>query len=130
MTGSPSRTGEHALLLARPLRCRCDLEAELQFAGASTDARVVDLSMQGAFVQTDLPLQVGDQATLVFGLREGPPMTVLVTVVRTGSCLHEVESARVQPLAVQTLGVGVRFERASRRDHARLSALLDRLEQR
>lgn len=119
------------MLTSRPIRCRCDLTCRLELpSGGVSPARVLDLSLAGAFIETDLELELGDTASLGIELPGVEPWRAGVRVVRLGSGQRELAHPRVERINVTRLGVAVAFEDVSRDQLERLRELLQLLDER
>ncbi len=117
--------------LTRPIRYRCDLEARLDRPDQGPQpVRVVDLSESGAFLETSLDIQFGEQAQLALELPRSGRWAVGVTVMRLGSCQREIIHPRVEHVTVARSGVGVLFDPLTPQQRKQLRTFLALLDER
>ncbi|MFL5319575.1 MAG: PilZ domain-containing protein [Myxococcaceae bacterium] len=114
----------------RPVRYRCELDARVEWEGQRHPARILDLSRTGAFIETQLDLQVGDRARVGLALPGGDPVFLDVVVVRLGKTLRDMRHPRVHNLTVRAIGVGVQFVEVPDEDATRLDGFLELLDER
>jgi hypothetical protein len=112
----------------RPIRFRCDLPAVLQWDGVQHPVRVLDLSETGAFVETNLDLQVGDEAELSLDSEEAD-FKAKVTVTRLASAQRELRDPRAHTLTVTRPGAAITFSGLSTRRRDSLNRLLARIDE-
>lgn len=95
------------------------MDVRLGHAGDDAAAALVfesgDLSEGGAFLQSDLLLEIGDEVTVSIPLREGEPL-----FVAQGRIVWVTRDAKLKGRA----GMGVEFTAVSDEDQARLVAFL------
>lgn len=116
--------------LGRSVRYKCEVDARVELDGQRTSATILDISRTGAFVETQLDLQVGDQFRLGLALPGGEPFFARVVVVRLGKSLKELRHNRVDNLTVLRRGVGVRYLEMPKEDETRLDGFLELLDER
>jgi hypothetical protein len=119
------------LAQSRHLRHRCDLHARYAPEGhPPRPARVLELSLQGAFVaELGLPeCQVGDRGALSLALPSGDVLTLPVRVTRLGRARREVSKQGVDNVTVSAFGCGVEFDGAPPPHLAQLHDYLDLLD--
>ena len=114
----------------RPLRYRCDLSGRFELDGAHHRVQILDLSETGAFVETQLDLQVGDRGVLALALPGGDPWYATVTVVRLAFAQREIRHPRLHHLTVRREGVGVVFDEIPEDEVERLRGFLELLDER
>lgn len=94
----------------RPPRVRTGLAARCAIDGGEVPARLVDVSVGGAFVEEAYPPAHGSRVRLVLPLPDGqPPLSLAAEVVRSGAALRLVPGAAMERLCVRVGGMGVRF---------------------
>ena len=114
----------------RPIRFRCDFEAQLDWSGGAHPVRVLDLSETGAFIETELQVQSGDRGVLRIALSEGESVALPVRITRLATAQREIRDRRAQVLTVARLGAAVAFDPAPAAWSVRLRALLSELAER
>lgn len=114
----------------RPLRYRCDLAGRLEWEGQQHAVQILDLSETGAFLETQLDLQVGDRAVVALALPGGEPWYAPVTVVRLSSAQRELRHRRLHHLTVLRYGAGVVFDTVPDDEVERLRGFLELLDER
>ncbi len=98
-------------------------------AGAPVEARLLDISRSGAFLELAASLEVG--ATIEVRLppsREGP-LQLAGTVVRKGKMDKPLRHPEVEHLLVRVPGVGIRFAPLAPEQSIRLLQFLSLLEE-
>lgn len=111
--GTTRREGAPAWVVREP-RWDWSVEVDISLSGHVVQARVENISMTGAYVKTELPLEVDDQFRLGLPLPEGVLwFAVLVVWSRRGT--------------EQPAGVGVRFVSPTLIDRSLLRVQIDRL---
>lgn len=116
--------------LSRAVRYKCEIDARVEVDGKRTAATILDISRTGAFVETQLDLQVGDTFSLGLALPGGEPFFAKVEVVRLGKSLRELRHGKVDNLTVLRRGVGVRYVEMPKEDVRRLDEFLELLDER
>lgn len=108
----------------RTERVPVDLAAEVIAGGRSISARVVSLSLQGGFLETDQELAPGTRLELHLALPPSKTLVLQATAVREGMSSKPVDHPDVDTLSVATSGVGLTFDALDEADAARLRACL------
>lgn len=113
-------------LYPRSLRWKVELTGEVQpVEGASFAVHVIDLSLEGAFVETDEQLEPGAAVALTLDL-PGEVMTVEASVVRVDTTLRDAPHPELDALVVRAPGLGLRFHSVRSRDLRKIRTLLER----
>lgn len=120
---------------SRPVRYRCELQSQLELdsSGELVQARVVEISETGGFVEEVpglLDVQPGEGATIAVPLPGGEPWVARVTFLRNGLGRLELRNARVENLTLQVRGYGITFDKVGAADRERLLDFLDLLDSR
>jgi hypothetical protein len=97
--------------------------------GNSVSVCVLDLSESGAFLETDLDLQVGDSCELALTLKHKQPWSTRCTVARLGTSQLEIRHPRVERVTVSRIGAGVTFDAIGDDALEALRAFLERLDE-
>lgn len=116
--------------IIRAVRYRCEVEARLDWEGEEHAATMLDVSRTGAFVQTELDLQVGDSLLMRVALPGGDPVGFQVTVMRLGKTLRDMKHPRVSNLTIRVRGVGLQFDELPEDEVSRLEGFLELLDER
>jgi len=117
--------------LGRPLRYRCDLAAPLELEdGGAARVRILNLSETGAFVETDLDLQVGDRGRLSVAFPGGDPWIATVQVIGLGESQREVRHPKVENVTVLRAGADLEFVDVPEEERNRLRGFLELLDER
>jgi hypothetical protein len=117
------------MTLSRAVRYRCELVAQFTCDAGVFEARVLELSENGAFLEEgELPVGPGDQATLALSLPGGTPLQAALTVVRWGSNRQELRHASVDHLTLARRGFGVEFQAMDDDELERLRDFLELLD--
>lgn len=114
----------------RAIRYRCDIQGRLERGGTRHPVRILQLSEGGAFIETDVDLQLEEKATLTIPLPGGDPWHAEVTVVRLGRSQRELRHPRVENFTVTRPGVGVTFDHVPDDEVERLRGFLELLDER
>lgn len=119
----------------RPVRYRCELQSQLELdsTGELVQARVVEISENGGFLEAAPGLedvQPGEGATIAVPLPGGDPWVARVTFMRHGLGRLELRQPGVENLTVQVQGYGLTFDRVGAGDRDRLLDFLDLLDSR
>jgi hypothetical protein len=123
------------MTLPRPVRYRCELQSQLELdsTGELVQARVVEISETGGFVEEVpglLDVQPGESATIAVPLPGGEPWVARITFLRNGLGRLELRNPRVENLTLQVRGYGVTFDKMGAADRDRLLDFLDLLDSR
>lgn len=123
------------MTLPRPVRYRCELQSQLELdsSGELVQARVVEISETGGFVEEVpglLDVQPGEGATIAVPLPGGDPWVARITFLRNGLGRLELRNARVENLTLQVRGYGITFDKVGAADRERLLDFLDLLDSR
>ncbi len=119
----------------RPVRYRCELQSQLELdsSGELVQARVIEISENGGFIE-EVPglseVQPGEGATIAVPLPGGDPWVARVTFARHGLGRLELRNQRVDNLTLQLPGFGLTFDRMGDADLERLRDFLDLLDSR
>lgn len=109
----------------RAPRVPLHLRVTLDVAGRRFEAKLVDLSVTGGFVELDEPLPLGTELVIALPLPGGEPLETTATVVRVGTNPKFVTSRELDHLVVSVNGVGLNFARLPDDEGRRLADYLD-----
>lgn len=115
----------------RPVRYRCELYARVEALGGAAQARVLEVSEVGAFIEECEalgPLQVDDAGLMTLALPGGDPWAGRFQVRRLGTSRREVRDRRADHLTVVAHGYGVEFQGVDDDELERLRDFLELLE--
>lgn len=94
----------------RSERVRVRVPAEICLQDRAYSGELVDLSLTGAFIETDAVLVPGLRAELRIRIPGGEPLRVGVSVVRHGTGARHVPHPSLDHLSVRVAGLALRFE--------------------
>lgn len=119
----------------RPARYRCEIAAqvELDTGEAPVRARVLELSVTGAFLE-EVPglddVQDGEGAVIGIPLPGGEPWVSHIKFLRAGSGRVDVRTPRAEHVSVLVRGYGVEFDQVEDDERLRLRDFLELLDNR
>lgn len=93
----------------RAVRVPLHMKVTLTVGERRIDARLIDLSVTGGFVELSSPLPLGTELEITMPLPGGPPLRASATVMRVGTNPKFVPSTELDHLVIVVAGVGLNF---------------------
>ncbi len=113
----------------RAPRVPLHLRVKLKVGGKTVDAKLIDLSVTGGFVELADALPLGTPLEIALPLPGGEPLAAEATVVRVGTNPKFVTSRELDHLVVSAIGVGINFARLPEDEGRRLADYLELIQE-
>lgn len=113
----------------RAVRVPLHMKVTLTVGERRIDARLIDLSVTGGFVELSSPLPIGTELEITMPLPGGPPLSVPATVVRIGTNPKFVASSELDHLVIAVSGVGLHFTGLPEDERRRMTDYLDLIQE-